>query len=145
MVFLIRVQRQHFQALELTVFRVSCMDGVGRCFLWCKRFHIGVDVIINLAPEKLKKDLRADRRDLLFSLFNLTSYWFFGIIGTRSRLNVHGMKPTIFQCLKCCNLWLIGLTKANDMKNWPLYSLHGTADWYGATDFPFCSSSKAKS
>ncbi|WP_413699431.1 TRAP transporter small permease [Psychromonas sp. KJ10-10] len=57
-------------ALELTVFMFAWMVLVGASFGVKKHFHIGVDVVINLAPERLKK---------IFALVAVFSCLFFSI------------------------------------------------------------------
>tara|TARA_R110001583_G_scaffold16561_19_gene67943 strand:+ start:1627 stop:2325 length:699 start_codon:yes stop_codon:yes gene_type:complete len=57
-------------ALELTVFMFAWMVLVGASFGVKKHFHIGVDVVINLAPEKLRKT---------FALISVFSCLFFSI------------------------------------------------------------------
>ncbi|WP_114765786.1 TRAP transporter small permease [Vibrio rhodolitus] len=68
-------------ALELTVFMFAWMVLVGASYGVKKHFHIGVDVIINMAPEKLRKiyALLAAACCLAFStllLIGSWNYWF---------------------------------------------------------------------
>ncbi|GAK87631.1 TRAP-type transport system small permease component [Vibrio ponticus] len=68
-------------ALELTVFMFAWMVLVGASYGVKKHFHIGVDVIINMAPEKLRKiyALLAAACCLAFSILLLIgswNYWF---------------------------------------------------------------------
>ncbi|WP_372384532.1 TRAP transporter small permease [Vibrio sp. BS-M-Sm-2] len=64
-------------ALELTVFMFAWMVLVGASYGVKKHFHIGVDVIINLAPEKLSKvyALIAVTSCLAFSILLLIGSW----------------------------------------------------------------------
>ncbi|NVN84056.1 MULTISPECIES: TRAP transporter small permease [unclassified Vibrio] len=64
-------------ALELTVFMFAWMVLVGASYGVKKHFHIGVDVIINLAPEKLRKvyALIAVTSCLAFSVLLLIGSW----------------------------------------------------------------------
>ncbi|KZX65982.1 C4-dicarboxylate ABC transporter permease [Vibrio sp. HI00D65] len=64
-------------ALELTVFMFAWMVLVGASYGVKKHFHIGVDVIINLAPEKLRKvyALIAVTSCLVFSILLLIGSW----------------------------------------------------------------------
>lgn len=64
-------------ALELTVFMFAWMVLVGASYGVKKHFHIGVDVIINLAPEKLRKvyALIAVASCLAFSILLLIGSW----------------------------------------------------------------------
>ena len=64
-------------ALELTVFMFAWMVLVGASYGVKKHFHIGVDVIINLAPEKLRKiyALAAAAGCLTFSILLLIGSW----------------------------------------------------------------------
>ncbi|WP_159651658.1 TRAP transporter small permease [Vibrio atypicus] len=64
-------------ALELTVFLFAWMVLVGASYGVKKHFHIGVDVIINLAPEKLRKiyALLAAACCLTFSILLLIGSW----------------------------------------------------------------------
>lgn len=64
-------------ALELTVFMFAWMVLVGASYGVKKHFHIGVDVIINLAPEKLRKvyALIAAACCLAFSILLLIGSW----------------------------------------------------------------------
>ncbi|CDT78371.1 TRAP transporter small permease [Vibrio coralliirubri] len=64
-------------ALELTVFMFAWMVLVGASYGVKKHFHIGVDVIINLAPEKLRKvyALIAVTSCLAFSILLLIGSW----------------------------------------------------------------------
>ncbi|MFA1574076.1 TRAP transporter small permease [Vibrio cyclitrophicus] len=64
-------------ALELTVFMFAWMVLVGAPYGVKKHFHIGVDVIINLAPEKLRKvyALIAVTSCLAFSILLLIGSW----------------------------------------------------------------------
>ncbi|MBY7731837.1 MULTISPECIES: TRAP transporter small permease [Vibrio] len=64
-------------ALELTVFMFAWMVLVGASYGVKKHFHIGVDVIINLAPEKLRKiyALIAVTCCLAFSILLLIGSW----------------------------------------------------------------------
>ncbi|EGU42564.1 TRAP transporter small permease [Vibrio splendidus] len=64
-------------ALELTVFMFAWMVLVGASYGVKKHFHIGVDVVINLAPEKLRKvyALIAVTCCLAFSTLLLIGSW----------------------------------------------------------------------
>jgi C4-dicarboxylate transporter DctQ subunit len=64
-------------ALELTVFMFAWMVLVGASYLVKKHFHIGVDVVINLAPTGLKKifALIAVASCLAFSILLLVGSW----------------------------------------------------------------------
>ncbi|RTZ15791.1 TRAP transporter small permease [Vibrio aquaticus] len=64
-------------ALELTVFMFAWMVLVGASYGVKKHFHIGVDVIINLAPEQLRKvyALIAAACCLAFSIMLLIGSW----------------------------------------------------------------------
>jgi len=64
-------------ALELTVFMFAWMVLIGASYGVKKHFHIGVDVIINLAPEKLRKvyALIAVTSCLVFSILLLIGSW----------------------------------------------------------------------
>jgi C4-dicarboxylate transporter DctQ subunit len=64
-------------ALELTVFMFAWMVLVGASYGVKKHFHIGVDVIINMAPEKLRKAyaLIAVAGCLTFSILLLIGSW----------------------------------------------------------------------
>ena len=64
-------------ALELTVFMFAWMVLVGASYGVKKHFHIGVDVVINLAPEKLRKvyALIAVTCCLAFSILLLVGSW----------------------------------------------------------------------
>ncbi|WP_070967392.1 TRAP transporter small permease [Vibrio sonorensis] len=64
-------------ALELTVFMFAWMVLVGASYGVKKHFHIGVDVVINLAPEKLRKTyaVLAALCCLTFSLLLLIGSW----------------------------------------------------------------------
>jgi len=64
-------------ALELTVFMFAWMVLVGASYLVKKHFHIGVDVVINLAPAGLKKvfALIAVASCLAFSILLLIGSW----------------------------------------------------------------------
>ncbi|KOO02663.1 TRAP transporter small permease [Vibrio nereis] len=64
-------------ALELTVFLFAWMVLVGASYGVKKHFHIGVDVVINLAPEKLRKiyALIAAACCLTFSILLLIGSW----------------------------------------------------------------------
>ncbi|MGR5390884.1 TRAP transporter small permease [Vibrio crassostreae] len=64
-------------ALELTVFMFAWMVLVGASYGVKKHFHIGVDVIINLAPDKLRKvyALIAVTSCLAFSILLLIGSW----------------------------------------------------------------------
>ncbi|MEZ8366991.1 TRAP transporter small permease [Vibrio cyclitrophicus] len=64
-------------ALELTVFMFAWMVLVGASYGVKKHFHIGVDVIINLAPGKLRKvyALIAVASCLAFSILLLIGSW----------------------------------------------------------------------
>ena len=64
-------------ALELTVFMFAWMVLVGASYGVKKHFHIGVDVIINLAPKKLRKvyALIAVTSCLAFSILLLIGSW----------------------------------------------------------------------
>lgn len=64
-------------ALELTVFMFAWMVLVGASYGVKKHFHIGVDVVINLAPEGLKKTfaLLAVSCCLFFSISLLIGSW----------------------------------------------------------------------
>lgn len=64
-------------ALELTVFLFAWMVLVGASYGVKKHFHIGVDVVINLAPEKLRKiyALLAAACCLTFSILLLIGSW----------------------------------------------------------------------
>ena len=61
-------------ALELTVFMFAWMVLVGASYGVKKHFHIGVDVVINLAPSGLRKNLCINLCVLLFVLFNLFTH-----------------------------------------------------------------------
>ncbi|OLQ92876.1 C4-dicarboxylate ABC transporter permease [Vibrio ponticus] len=68
-------------ALELTVFMFAWMVLVGASYGVKKHFHIGVDVIINMAPDNLRKvyALLAAACCLAFSILLLVgswNYWF---------------------------------------------------------------------
>ncbi|GAB2656456.1 TRAP transporter small permease [Vibrio panuliri] len=68
-------------ALELTVFMFAWMVLVGASYGVKKHFHIGVDVIINMAPDNLRKvyALLAAACCLAFSILLLIgswNYWF---------------------------------------------------------------------
>ena len=67
-------------ALELTVFMFAWMVLVGASYGVKKHFHIGVDVIINLAPEKLRKVYALIAVDKLPSILNPTSYRFLELL-----------------------------------------------------------------
>ncbi|MBA5761912.1 TRAP transporter small permease [Vibrio sp. 404] len=64
-------------ALELTVFMFAWMVLVGASYGVKKHFHIGVDVIINMAPEKLRKiyALLTAACCLTFSILLLIGSW----------------------------------------------------------------------
>ncbi len=64
-------------ALELTVFMFAWMVLVGASYGVKKHFHIGVDVIINMAPEKLRKiyALITAACCLTFSILLLIGSW----------------------------------------------------------------------
>ncbi|MGX1925464.1 TRAP transporter small permease [Vibrio sp. NH-7] len=64
-------------ALELTVFLFAWMVLVGASYGVKKHFHIGVDVVINLAPEKLRRiyALIAAACCLTFSILLLIGSW----------------------------------------------------------------------
>ncbi|CAK4068824.1 TRAP transporter small permease [Vibrio sp. 16] len=64
-------------ALELTVFLFAWMVLVGASYGVKKHFHIGVDVVINLAPEKLRRiyALIAAACCLTFSTLLLIGSW----------------------------------------------------------------------
>lgn len=64
-------------ALELTVFMFAWMVLVGASYGVKKHFHIGVDVVINLAPEKLRKvyAMIAVTCCLAFSILLLIGSW----------------------------------------------------------------------
>ncbi|MCW8333894.1 TRAP transporter small permease [Vibrio sp. SCSIO 43135] len=64
-------------ALELTVFMFAWMVLVGASYGVKKHFHIGVDVVINMAPEQLRKiyALAAAACCLAFSIFLLVGSW----------------------------------------------------------------------
>ncbi|WP_367988530.1 TRAP transporter small permease [Vibrio sp. NTOU-M3] len=64
-------------ALELTVFMFAWMVLVGASYGVKKHFHIGVDVIINLAPDNLRKvyALLAAACCLAFSILLLIGSW----------------------------------------------------------------------
>jgi C4-dicarboxylate transporter DctQ subunit len=64
-------------ALELTVFMFAWMVLVGASYGVKKHFHIGVDVVINLAPEKFRKvyALIAVTCCLAFSILLLIGSW----------------------------------------------------------------------
>lgn len=64
-------------ALELTVFMFAWMVLVGASYGVKKHFHIGVDVVINLAPEGLRKAyaLVAVALCLAFSILLLIGSW----------------------------------------------------------------------
>lgn len=64
-------------ALELTVFMFAWMVLVGASYGVKKHFHIGVDVIINLAPEQLRKvyAVIAAACCLAFSILLLIGSW----------------------------------------------------------------------
>ncbi|TFH91800.1 TRAP transporter small permease [Vibrio ouci] len=64
-------------ALELTVFMFAWMVLVGASYGVKKHFHIGVDVIINLAPEQLRKAyaVMAAACCLAFSILLLIGSW----------------------------------------------------------------------
>ncbi|NVD07088.1 TRAP transporter small permease [Vibrio sp. JPW-9-11-11] len=64
-------------ALELTVFMFAWMVLVGASYGVKKHFHIGVDVVINLAPEKMRKvyALAAAACCLTFSILLLIGSW----------------------------------------------------------------------
>lgn len=64
-------------ALELTVFMFAWMVLVGASYGVKKHFHIGVDVVINLAPQKLRKTyaLIAVFACLLFSILLFIGSW----------------------------------------------------------------------
>ena len=64
-------------ALELTVFMFAWMVLVGASYGVKKHFHIGVDVIINLAPERLRKvyAMLAAACCLAFSILLLIGSW----------------------------------------------------------------------
>lgn len=64
-------------ALELTVFMFAWMVLVGASYGVKKQFHIGVDVVINLAPEQLRKvyAIIAAACCLAFSILLLIGSW----------------------------------------------------------------------
>ncbi|MEZ8193696.1 MULTISPECIES: TRAP transporter small permease [Vibrio] len=64
-------------ALELTVFMFAWMVLVGASYGVKKHFHIGVDVVINMAPEKLRKAYAviAVTSCLAFSVLLLIGSW----------------------------------------------------------------------
>lgn len=64
-------------ALELTVFLFAWMVLVGASYGVKKHFHIGVDVIINMAPDQLRKvyALLAAACCLAFSILLLVGSW----------------------------------------------------------------------
>ncbi|EGU46524.1 TRAP-type C4-dicarboxylate transport system small permease component [Vibrio orientalis CIP 102891 = ATCC 33934] len=64
-------------ALELTVFMFAWMVLVGASYGVKKHFHIGVDVVINLAPEQLRKvyAVIAAACCLAFSILLLIGSW----------------------------------------------------------------------
>ncbi|MCK6262007.1 TRAP transporter small permease [Vibrio sp. ZSDE26] len=64
-------------ALELTVFMFAWMVLVGASYGVKKHFHIGVDVVINMAPEKLRKvyAVIAVVSCLAFSILLLIGSW----------------------------------------------------------------------
>ncbi len=64
-------------ALELTVFMFAWMVLVGASYGVKKHFHIGVDVVINLAPARLRKlyALVAVALCLVFSILLLVGSW----------------------------------------------------------------------
>lgn len=64
-------------ALELTVFMFAWMVLVGASYGVKKHFHIGVDVVINMAPEKLRKAYAviAVVSCLAFSILLLIGSW----------------------------------------------------------------------
>lgn len=64
-------------ALELTVFMFAWMVLVGASYGVKKHFHIGVDVVINMAPDKLRKvyALLAAACCLTFSILLLIGSW----------------------------------------------------------------------
>ncbi|MGY5614462.1 TRAP transporter small permease [Vibrio brasiliensis] len=64
-------------ALELTVFMFAWMVLVGASYGVKKHFHIGVDVVINLAPDHLRKvyALIAAASCLAFSILLLIGSW----------------------------------------------------------------------
>lgn len=64
-------------ALELTVFLFAWMVLVGASYGVKKHFHIGVDVVINMAPEKLRRiyALIAAACCLTFSILLLIGSW----------------------------------------------------------------------
>ncbi|USD64484.1 TRAP transporter small permease [Vibrio sp. SCSIO 43136] len=64
-------------ALELTVFMFAWMVLVGASYGVKKHFHIGVDVVINLAPERLRKiyALLSVFACLVFSVLLLIGSW----------------------------------------------------------------------
>ncbi|KOO16942.1 C4-dicarboxylate ABC transporter permease [Vibrio xuii] len=64
-------------ALELTVFMFAWMVLVGASYGVKKHFHIGVDVVINLAPEQLRKGYAviAAACCLAFSILLLIGSW----------------------------------------------------------------------
>lgn len=64
-------------ALELTVFMFAWMVLVGASYGVKKHFHIGVDVVINMAPEKLRKAyaIIAVVSCLAFSVLLLIGSW----------------------------------------------------------------------
>lgn len=64
-------------ALELTVFLFAWMVLVGASYGVKKHFHIGVDVVINMAPEQLRKiyALIAAACCLTFSILLLIGSW----------------------------------------------------------------------
>ncbi len=64
-------------ALELTVFMFAWMVLVGASYGVKRHFHIGVDVVINMAPEKLRKAyaIAAVVSCLAFSVLLLIGSW----------------------------------------------------------------------
>jgi C4-dicarboxylate transporter DctQ subunit len=64
-------------ALELTVFMFAWMVLVGASYGVKRHFHIGVDVVINMAPEKLRKAyaIAAVISCLAFSILMLIGSW----------------------------------------------------------------------
>ena len=64
-------------ALELTVFMFAWMVLVGASYGVKKHFHIGVDVVINMAPEKLRKvyAIISVMSCLAFSILLLIGSW----------------------------------------------------------------------
>ncbi|WP_047043741.1 TRAP transporter small permease [Vibrio mexicanus] len=64
-------------ALELTVFMFAWMVLVGASYGVKRHFHIGVDVVINMAPEKLRKAyaIAAVISCLAFSVLLLIGSW----------------------------------------------------------------------